>query len=383
MLCPLGTDCGAIDFKPQWGGFKLLLDPRFGQAKRAEFEARLRSVAPPGNGIWIASSGTTRKEGDGYTFLAIGEGALIASAEGVNTHLRAGKDDVFVSCLPDFHVGGLGLQVRAHLLGAQFVRSPGNNEPWNAAEFVGAVGRGGGTIVSLVPTQVNDLVRAGLKAPPSVRVAVVGGGAISRGEYRRGRALGWPLLPSYGSTECSSQVATASLESLRGESGDELPGLQILPHIEAKEVDGVLHLRSVALFMGTARLSDSAVTVQIRESGAWFKTSDRVALAGNTLTPLGRIDDYIKIGGEGVNLHELSLLVREIHAEIDLPGDAALRPVADERLGMVLSLEVTAEPLGKEIQSRFNARVLPFAKIRSVQTVSRIEKTALGKVKRT
>jgi len=276
----------------------------------------------------------------------------------------------------------LGLQVRAHLLGARFLRSPGNNQPWNAAEFVAAVAQGGGTIVSLVPTQVNDLVREGLKAPPSVRVAVVGGGAISRGEYLRGRALGWPLLPSYGATECSSQVATASIESLGGGGGDELPGLQILPHIEVRAEEGVLVIRSAALFMGAARLTETAVVVETREPGAWFKTSDRVALSGNTLTPLGRIDDFIKIGGQGVNLHELGLLVRDLCAEIELPGDAALVAAPDARLGHVVKLRVTNEALGREIERRFNELVLPFARIRLIDVAPGIERTALGKVKR-
>ena len=63
---------------------------------------------------------------------------------------------------------------------------------------------------SLVPAQVLDLVRAGLRPPPVLRAIVVGGGAISAELYRDARALGWPVLPSYGMTECCSQIATAT-----------------------------------------------------------------------------------------------------------------------------------------------------------------------------
>ena len=40
-----------------------------------------------------------------------------------------------------------------------------------------------------------------------------GGGAVSDELYRDARALGWRVLPSYGMTECCSQVATALSDS--------------------------------------------------------------------------------------------------------------------------------------------------------------------------
>ena len=42
---------------------------------------------------------------------------------------------------------------------------------------------------------------------------MTGGGALDPSLYKQARDLGWPLLPSYGLTECGSQVATASLSS--------------------------------------------------------------------------------------------------------------------------------------------------------------------------
>lgn len=378
----MGTDFGAVEFRLGWGDFKLLLDPRFGPERRRDFEALLRPVAPPGGGIWVASSGTTRKEGTGYRFIALTEAALVTSAQAVNAHLAATKEDIFVSCLPDFHVGGLGLQVRTALLGARFVRSAGNDRPWNALEFARDVEANRGTILSLVPTQVVDLVRVGIAAPSCVRVVVVGGGALSFREYQEGRALGWPLLPSYGCTECSSQIATASLESLQAHRGNTLPLLKLLSHIEAREEEGVLLIRSRALFSCAASLLNGSVTVEHLAPGAWFRTSDRVAIEGDTMAPLGRVDDLIKIGGEGVNLHELSLLVRDIREVIAMHGDVLLRAIPDERFGNVLSLRVTNAALGEVVRERFNEQVLPFAQIRSVELVQAIERTALGKLKR-
>jgi len=379
---PMETDFGVVDFRLRWGEYKLVLDPRFGSEKRSVFNDRLKVVAPGGSGVWIASSGTTRKEVEGYTFLALSEGALLASARAVNAHLRATKDEVVVSCLPDFHVGGLGLQVRAHVIGARFVRSAGNDRPWNVNEFVGDIERNRGTIVSLVPAQVTDVVRANLKAPLSLRIAVVGGGALSHSEYSRGRALGWPLLPSYGCTECSSQIATARIESLEAPLGPEIPPLELLPHVEAREEGSVVSIKSAALFSRRARIEGADVWVEERSPEEWYKTSDRVELQGQTLKPCGRVDDLIKVGGEGVNLHELSLLVRDIREELEGGGDISLIALSDERLGSVLALKTTDAALGEAVRLRFNERVLPFARIRSVEVVAVIERTALGKLRR-
>lgn len=362
--------------------FPLLLDARFSADVRYDFERRLEEVSPEGGGVWVASSGTTQRAGSGYTFLALTESALRVSARAVNHHLRANAGDVFVSCLPDFHVGGLGLQVRARELGARFVRSAGNDRAWSVAEFARDIEANGGTIVSLVPTQVVDLIRAGLHAPSSVRVAVVGGGALSWSEYERGRALGWPLLPSYGCTECSSQIATASLSSLDSSVGEVVPPLELLAHVEAREEGGVLSIKSAALFSCRVSISGEAVAVEVHQTGDWYKTSDLAELHGRTVKPCGRVDDLIKIGGQGVNLHELSLLVRDIREGVKVAGDVGLSALPDERLGQVLILRATDRGLGEAVREMFNKQVLPFARIRSVEIVTALERTALGKLKR-
>ncbi|MFM1846531.1 MAG: O-succinylbenzoate-CoA ligase [Pseudomonadota bacterium] len=376
----MGTDFGVFEFTPYRGEFSVLLDPRFGGERERTVKELLRSVSPEGSGVWIASSGTTRRDGGEWRFLALPEEALWASATAANQHIRATSDDVFVSCLPDFHVGGLGLQVRAHVAGARFVRGAGNERRWGAQGFVDDVKRSGGTIVSLVPTQVIDLVREGLEAPGSVRAAIVGGGAISTNEYCAGRALGWPLLPSFGFTECASQVATAELKSLENRPG-EVPPLKLLSHIEARIADDVLELRSPALFTAAARIVGDTVTVSERPSESWYRTSDRVELIGEAIRPLGRVDELVKVGGEGVNLQELSLMVRDIRAGFSVVGDVALQANDDPRLGKVLILFTTDSTLGEAIKGEFNARVLPCAQIRDVRVVEIIERTSLGKIR--
>ena len=139
----------------------------------------------------------------------------------------------------------------------------------------GAWGRwrlGGHGLGALVPTQVFDLVHAGRAAPASVRAIVVGGGALGSDLYTRARELGWPLLPSYGATECASQIATASLASL---AADAFPELEILSHAEVRtDAEGRIAVRSPALLTGYA----TAGGLQAPKRDGWWRSEDRGAV---------------------------------------------------------------------------------------------------------
>ena len=95
--------------------------------------------------------------------------------------------DVWCAVLPDFHVGGLGIQARAHLSGARVVPMDWSPRALAASES---------TIVSLVPAQVHDLVEAGVPPPARLRAVLVGGGGLDAGLDARvprpGAGRCWP-----------------------------------------------------------------------------------------------------------------------------------------------------------------------------------------------
>jgi O-succinylbenzoic acid--CoA ligase len=317
----------------------VLLNPRMPDAERERLES---FVTPLPGHLWLATSGTTGS----LKLTALSKRAMLASAAAVNRHLQASADDVWLCVLPTFHVGGLGIYARAFLSGARVV-----TEGWE-----------GVTLASLVPAQVSDLVRAGTPAPPSLRAVVIGGGALSASLHEQARALGWPLLPSYGMTECCSQVATATADA---------PALQLLDHIEARiEDDGRLALRSEALFTGYAT---EAGFIDPKMDG-WFVTEDLAVLEGRTLRVEGRRGDFVKIGGESVDLSRLDRILA------DLGADAAAVAFPDERLGHVIALAIASGD--DSIVEAFNARVFPFERARRVLRVPEIPRTPLGKIMR-
>jgi O-succinylbenzoic acid--CoA ligase len=129
-------------------------------------------------------------------------------------------------------VGGYGMLERSRVSGASLKKF---ETKWNVFEFYKWLEKERVSVLSLVPTQVYDLVTQKLKAPPSLRIVVVGGGSLTEKLYFEARMLGWPLLISYGLTECASQVATACLSSLKDDK--IFPSAFLLPHISVKVID--------------------------------------------------------------------------------------------------------------------------------------------------
>lgn len=354
-----------------WDGpsTEVLLNPRLPAADAERVRAMIARIPLDGH-VWVTTSGSTGR----LKPVALSKRAILASAAAVNAHLGSDAHDVWLNVLPTFHVGGLGIHARARLSSAQVVTL----EHWDPSAFGSRLTAHRITLTSLVPTHIFDLVQAGLRPPPSLRAVVVGGGALPPNLYARARALGWPLLPSYGATECASQIATADLASLdRG----AFPALRLLPHVEARtDADGRLEIRSGALFTGYATdegLDDPRVD-------GWWRTDDLGAVAGRALAVYGRVDDTVKVGGELVNLSALETTLAEVLARVAPGTDAALVPVAHERLSRVIGLAVATSDQGvvERVRDAFNAAVLPFERIRVAVAAAEIPRTALGKVRR-
>jgi len=319
----------------------VLLNPRMPAEERAQLESYV--VDLPGH-IWLATSGTT----GALKLTALSKCAMLASAAAVNRHLQSTANDVWLGVLPTFHVGGLGIYARAFLSGARIVGE------WNDDV----------TLASLVPAQVSDLVRANAKPPRSLRAIVVGGGALSEDLYRAGTALGWPLLPSYGMTETCSQVATALPES---------PELRLLDHAEARvDVEGRLAFRGASLLTGYATANGF---IDPKVDG-WFLTEDLGSVEGRVLHVHGRRGDFVKIGGESVDLARLDAIVASVAGV-----HAAIAAVPDVRLGHVIHLYID-EAATEAVASEFNARVHPFERARAIHRVTEIPRSSLGKLLR-
>lgn len=247
--------------------------------------------------------------------------ALEASARSVNEWIGASLGGDWCCPLPVWHMGGFMIHVRAALTGVRVFSLSGR---WEASQYVRLLEECRASWSALVPAQVVDLVNAGFRAPATIKCIIVGGGALSPTVGEQARALGWPVVQSYGMTEAASQIATARLDEPY--TGEEIP---VLPHWELKlSESGCLCLRGKARFSAYAKTNEEgAFYLELFSPDEWWGSHDVVELKDARLTFLRRADRVIKILGELVDVDEL-----ENRFSLLCPG-SLLVPLTDKRRG--------------------------------------------------
>ncbi len=345
--------------------------------------------------IWLMSSGRQNLK-----LVALSKKAILCSAHSVNNHLNILQKDRWGICLPIFHIGGLAILARAYLSQSDVFYFKSR---WSVPHFISFLKEYRITLVSLVPSQVYDLVRFKVSCPVGVRCVLVGGSALNRSLYLAARQFKWPLLPTYGMTECSSQVATADLSSLDSVS---FPRLKILPHIQVKikkwdsknlfvkpdfhsleKRKGIISIQSGSLLTGfvylsklNLRKSDSWVFQDPKRHG-WYQTQDLGIKESSFLKILPQMDQ-IKILGEKVSFKNLEEKWMQILLKNCLKGACFLLAVPNLRSGFDIILVANTccvDQLPQMIRE-FNHQVLPFERIKNFYFVPSMPTSSISKV---
>lgn len=320
--------------------------------------------------VFFRTSGSTGTP----KWIGLSRKALLVSAAAVNRHLDVTKTSCWVLALPTDHVGGFGVVARVAESGCRLAEF---GRKWNAAEFAEWIASVGGTHLSLVPTQVHDLVTAGLRAPESLRAIVVGGGVLAEATGRAARELGWPVLASYGMTETCSQVATQGLELLDS-SYHSLP-IELLPCWEARvNDDGRIMVKGDALFSGMLISGEDGWKYEERRS-EWHVTSDSGRIDGRSVFLTGRADTHVKILGELVDPVAVETELLALSSRRDFAVVAAADPRAGNRL--VLVHEGDASGLA-EVLAAYHSSCPGFRRVSACLAVEQIPRSPLGKTLR-
>lgn len=350
-----------------------LRDPAFWTSTKSEapgssFELPAMAGEASGGLLFFQTSGSTGQP----RWIGLSRAALLLSAAVVNRHLEVDERTCWGLALPLNHVGGFGVVARAFEAASRLACfrekwEPGRFTCWLEAERV--------SHVSLVPTQVHDLVRVGLRSPSWLKVVVVGGGGLGEEVGRAARKLGWPVLASYGMTEAGSQIATQSLELL--EEPYICGPLEVLPHWEVRvEAGGCIAIRGEALFHGEF--------IQVgrewrfsKRVGDWYVTKDLGSLDDAGLLPSGRADALVKVLGELVD-------PIAIERELGLP-EVSVIALPDPRKENHLIAVYEDPAIGKRVEdsvTAYNGSAVGFRRIDRVVRVEAIPRGDLGKVRR-
>lgn len=460
-------------FWSSWQSY-LFLNPRMPTNEKQQIISLVERFYLPGH-IWIASSGSSQKPSDSVKVIALSKHAILQSAKAVNEFLGADRLS-WVQALPFFHVGGFSLYARAYLAQTQVImglKTSMVNRSENIAESLiepqlqqekmqvqavqysdsdlhyywdpefyfqtltamtnsdsDSVTKPSGKMVysSLVPTQVYDLVKRGVKAPKCIRNIIVGGSALDLELLKQARQLGWPLSISYGMTEVASQIATSRADSEK---------LIVLNHIQLKNSDdGYLMVQSKSMMSGWAQWKDGSAQFYSQPQAGWYTTSDFVEIVTEEISdskneslrmassrhsvlqnqmmnkvtnrqdwpkptpyliPKGRGSDFVKIKGEGVNIanvekqlfdflsKQVFLSNQESYSALnaqDWSQKILLAVQMESRDGaeLVLLIQDLADlPWEQWLQSYNQQCLFPLNRIFKIKFVDQIPKTALGK----
>jgi O-succinylbenzoic acid--CoA ligase len=317
--------------------------------------------------VIFATSGSTGQP----RYFALSKHSLIISAQAVNQHLGVDPSSVWGLCLPWWHVGGFGVLARAYQAGCQLAMY---EEKWQALAALEWLREKRVTHVSLVPTQLHDFVQASCAAPRSLRAIVIGGGKLSDELAQQARALGWPILASYGMTEAGSQIATQRMAS-------DSTGLSILPCWRVRSnVDGNIEIAGDALFHGEWRKEKDGWCYQSR-IGDWYTTQDIGAVVGTELQIFHRNDALVKVLGELVNPHA----IEESLMRAGMPmGRVVVLALPDARRQHVLCLvhEDVEQSLVEKAVHDYHMSCPAYAKLQSILHVPCFPRSDLGKILR-
>ncbi|MBX3060778.1 MAG: o-succinylbenzoate--CoA ligase [Anaerolineae bacterium] len=124
-------------------------------------------------------------------------------------------DDLWLSCLPLYHVGGLAVIWRSCLYGTAVDLHP----KFDLTAVNDSLNHKPISLISLVPTMLARLLDSRQTWPETLRLALIGGAAAPPDLLARALAAGVPVATTYGLTEAASQVATMRPEDVRRKPG--------------------------------------------------------------------------------------------------------------------------------------------------------------------
>jgi acyl-CoA synthetase (AMP-forming)/AMP-acid ligase II len=299
--------------------------------------------------------------------------------------------DIVCVCTPMAHVAGLLVCfVPAVAVGASCVLQP----RWDAGMFFDLVEQHGVTASLMVPTQLYDILAhdgfAARRLASVQRIVYAGAPMPAALLARLMDQLPWiEFIENYGQSELGALTVRrgADLPAKAGSIGRAIDGIDIAVlgedgGVVADGQPGELCCRGVNLLLGYDR--DPAATAALRKYGPdWLATGDAaIRDADGFYTLIDRIRDIVISGGENIYPSEIEAVLRA-HPAV---ADCAVFGVPDARLGEVPVAHVIVAKDGAadvaELIAHCAAGPARHKTPRSVQIVTSLPRTAIGKVQK-
>jgi acyl-CoA synthetase (AMP-forming)/AMP-acid ligase II len=320
--------------------------------------------------------------------------ANLCQCEGMEHFEAFTEGDVVVAVLPFFHIYGMVVIMMLGLAGgATIVSMP----RFDLQEFLGIVQKYRATILPLVPPIVLGLVKHPAVAQfdlSSVRLVFSGAAPLGEDIARAlASKLGCPVVQGYGMTEASPVThlsPTRNAPMKPGSAG------RVVPNTEVKIVDvvtgamvargqeGELLIRGPQIMKGYLERPEE--TAACLDGEGWYHTGDVGYVdEDGYFFIVDRTKELIKYKGMQVAPAELEALLLTHPAVLD----AAVVRKADEEAGEVPRAYVVLRPdeasratAAQAIMDWVAGRVAPHKRIRHLEFIEQIPKSASGKILR-
>lgn len=320
--------------------------------------------------------------------------ANLCQCEGMQNFDGFGERDVVMAVLPFFHIYGMVVILLLGLArGATIVVMP----RFDLMDFLGLVQKHRATILPLVPPIVLGMVKhPGVAQFDLASVRLVFSGAAPLGEEiarELSRKLGCPVVQGYGMTEASPVThlsPTRDAPFKPGSAGCVVPNteVKIVDVVGGEEVpagrEGELLIRGPQIMKGY--LNRPEETAACLDGEGWYHTGDVGYVDGDGFFFIvDRTKELIKYKGLQVAPAELEALLLTHPAVLDV----AVVRTPDEEAGEVPKAYVVLRPddtsravTGEALMSWLAGRVAPHKRVRQLEFVDQVPKSASGKILR-
>ncbi len=311
---------------------------------------------------------------------------LIANVLQINETFDLDEGDVLIGVLPFFHIYGQSVIMNLGLRsGATVVTMP----RFDLDQFLGLIGEHRVTLAYVVPP-----IALALAKHPAVEDAdfsslrlIMSGAAPLGAELSNAVStrLGVPTIQGYGMTETSPVTHVSPIEPERikgGSIGLPVPGTEsrlVDPDSGEDGTRGELWIRGPQVMAGY--LNNEEATALTIDSDGWLHTGDVAEIdEDGYYSIVDRLKELIKYNGFQVPPAELEAILIT-HPAI---ADCAVIGVPDEAAGelpkafLVVSGDVTDE----EIMEFVAEKVSPQKRVRLIERIEQIPKSAAGKILR-
>ena len=316
----------------------------------------------PETRLIISTSGSEGKP----RAVMLGNVQLDAAATASNKCLQLKPGDLWLNCLPLYHIGGQAILWRCARAAAGILLQ----NSFNVEAVANDLDRYPVTHISLVPAMLAQLLEQRVAPPTSLRVTLIGGAALAQPLYEKAIAASWPLYPSYGMSETAAQLASFSLGD--GPWHEGLVGTPMPGHEIRMNTAGRIAVRGPQVMLGY--LTGDGVDAE-----GWFTTGDLGSIdATGRLTVTGRADDMLISGGRNVHPLEVESCLGACPGVSDVAVTGLPDPVWGDLIVALIVGTAEQNTLLAHARKHLPAAALP----RKMVFLERLPRNATGKLER-